>query len=52
VRGAFEAPGEGHPPGSMVDTNVKRAPFDPDTIQTDGRGDTPIWTIAAPENVA
>ena len=26
--------------------------FDPDTIQIDGRGETPIWTIGAAENIA
>jgi hypothetical protein len=35
-----------------AEIKIADAPFDPDTIQTDGRGDTPIWTIAMPENMA
>lgn len=31
---------------------IAGVPFDPDTIQLDARGDTPIWTIAASNNIA
>jgi Domain of unknown function (DUF1906) len=36
----------------QAEITIAGVPFDPDTIQVDGRGDTPLWTIAAPENIS
>jgi hypothetical protein len=35
-----------------AEITIAGVPFDPDTVQLDGKGETPLWMIAAPSDVA